>query len=189
MTPEGWRDLLRTWSREMLAAEEYRREFPPEVVAAGWLGYPGATEEEITQAETRLGIALPPSYRTFLTVTNGWRRTTHFVERVQTVSEIGWYRDVGPEALAGWLEGEQWSVQQYAGLDDVPLTGDGLKDALAVSDYDDGIYVLLPRPTEPGGEWPAWFFAPWVPGEQEYASFWELMAAEHERFLEMSRTT
>jgi cell wall assembly regulator SMI1 len=155
MTPERWRELLSTWSREILAVDRYREAFSLDVVAAEWLGYPVATQEEIAQAEARLGSALPPSYRTFLTVTNGWRRTTHLVARVQPVSEIGWYRDVAPEALAGWLEGEHWSVQQYGRADDAPLTGEGLEVALAISDYEDGIYMLLPRPTSPDGAWSA----------------------------------
>jgi len=69
MTPDRWRELLGTWSREILADETYRQEFPHEVVQAGWLGYPGATDEEIAVAEARLGITLPPSYRAFPIVT------------------------------------------------------------------------------------------------------------------------
>jgi len=63
MTPEAWRTLLSQWSAEILAIEGYRKELPPEVVEAGWLGYPGAMEAEIAQVEARMGITLPPSYR------------------------------------------------------------------------------------------------------------------------------
>ncbi len=187
MTPERWRDLLGTWSREIIAVEEYRRALPPEVVEAGWLGYPGATEAEIADAEARLGIALPPSYRTFLTVTNGWRMTTAFIKRVRPVGEVAWYRDVEPELLAIWLEAEQSPMEQRVQTDHTNTTGYGLQAALTVSDYGDGMYMLVPQRIGPDGEWPAWFFAPWVPGKRESASFWDLMVKEHKGFLNLER--
>ena len=38
----------------------------------GYLGYRGASEAQILAAENRLGARFPPSYRAFLTVSNGW---------------------------------------------------------------------------------------------------------------------
>ena len=49
-------------------------EIAPEVIASRWLGYPGATEEQIMNLETRLGRKLPPSYRAFLKASNGFRQ-------------------------------------------------------------------------------------------------------------------
>jgi hypothetical protein len=187
MTPEHWRAVLSTWSREILAVEAYRREFPIEVVESEWLGYPGATDEEITATEASLDITVPLPYHAFLTVTNGWRTTTTFIDRIRPVGEIAWYREAYPERLAGWLEGERISREEY----DIPpedwMTGDDLREALAISDYDDRVYLLIPRPSEPDGEWPAWFFAPWIPGEEEYGSFWELMVAQKESFLDLEQ--
>ena len=34
---------------------------------------PPASEEQIAKLEQKIGIALPPSYRAFLTIHNGWR--------------------------------------------------------------------------------------------------------------------
>ncbi len=183
MTPDRWRELLSTWSTEIIAIEEYRQELPPEVVASGWLGYPPATPSEIAAVEERLGIALPPSYRAFLSVTNGWRMTTTFIKRVRPVGEVAWYRDVEPELLAIWLEAEQSPMDQRVKTDHTNTTGYGLQAALTVSDYGDGMYMLIPQRIAANGEWPAWFFAPWVPGEREHASFWDLMVREREKFL------
>ena len=185
MTPDRWRDLLSTWSREILAIEAYRAEFPPEVVESGWLGYPGATEGEITAAEARLGVRLPPSYRAFLGVTNGWRTTKTFIERIRPTSEIAWYRDAYPERLGGWMDGELSNAEEYGDFDPTRTTSHGLQRALAVSDYGDAIYLVLPHRAGPDGECPAWFFAPWVPGEQEYVTFWDLMVEEHASFLRL----
>lgn len=60
------------WSRESLQSMRYEQDkLPPQVIESGWLGYPGATEAQIAQAEARLGMVLPRSYREFLKVTNG----------------------------------------------------------------------------------------------------------------------
>lgn len=187
MTPDRWRALLSTWSREIIAVEEYRRALPPEVVTSGWLGYPPASVDEIALVEARLNRILPPSYRAFLRVTNGWRTTKTFIERVRPVGEIAWYRDAYPDLLAAWLDGEgsQMKGSRYRGH--TRTTGYGLQKALAISDYGDAEYLLVPQRIRSDGEWPAWFFAPWVPGEREYASFWGLMVAEHESFLRLEQ--
>ena len=83
-----WEALLTLWSKDIIEAEEYRSDFPPEVIAASWLGYPGATEEQIAAAEARLQTTLPPSYRDFLKVSNGWRMTTSFIERLRLIEDI-----------------------------------------------------------------------------------------------------
>jgi hypothetical protein len=187
LTPESWRDLLGTWSRETLAIDEYRWEFPSEVVEAGWLGYPGASEATIAAAEARLGVALPPSYRAFLSVTNGWRATKTFVGRLRPVEEIGWYRDEDPGRIEAWRGGERDQLEQHGLGEDERATGYWLPRAIAVSDYLDGTYLLVPRQVGPDGEWRAWFFAPWVPGEHEYPTFWDLMVEEHASFLRLER--
>lgn len=43
----------------------------PETVEMRWLGYEGATDVEISDAEIYLEVTFPPSYRSFLVVSNG----------------------------------------------------------------------------------------------------------------------
>ncbi|HZG65791.1 MAG TPA: HEAT repeat domain-containing protein, partial [Herpetosiphonaceae bacterium] len=173
---------------DIIEAEEYWSDLPPEVIAAGWLGYPGATEEQIAAAEARLGTTLPPSYRDFLKVSNGWRMTTSFIERLRSTEEIEWYRREDPETVAIWsgFEDDPVSDEEYLvygdGVDQ-PVRGSYFRTALAVSDYGDGIYLLNPRTVTAEGEWEAWFFAPWSLGATRYRSFWEMMQAEHASFL------
>ena len=69
-----WRPFLETWSRELVEAGAYPG-VPAEVAESGWLGFRGATDEQLNRVEARLGVGLPPSYREFLTVSNGWRQT------------------------------------------------------------------------------------------------------------------
>jgi hypothetical protein len=58
MNAFDWRTFLTEWSRELLALKDLAAELPPEVVASGWLGYPGATQDQLTRAEAHLGRAL-----------------------------------------------------------------------------------------------------------------------------------
>jgi hypothetical protein len=62
MNTFNWETFLRRWSQELLkSVNNDQQQLSPEVIQTGWLGYPGATEEQIVCAETRLGTTLPPS--------------------------------------------------------------------------------------------------------------------------------
>jgi hypothetical protein len=53
MTTFDWESSLKQWSCQRLEElnEERKAKLPPEVIESSWLGYPGATEEEIASAE------------------------------------------------------------------------------------------------------------------------------------------
>ncbi|HEY0735485.1 MAG TPA: SMI1/KNR4 family protein [Herpetosiphonaceae bacterium] len=194
MDRSHWEALLRQWSRDVLASDEYVGLLPAEVLAAGWLGYPGATEAEIQQAEARLGTQLPPSYREFLKVSNGWRITSPFIERVWSTSEVAWFAERNQHWIDAYrsAEGMDRTVpdSQYfvygEGQDPVLFRVEYLQTALEVSEEgDSAIYLLNPKVVTPDGEWEAWLLANWLPGAQRYRSFWEMMQAEHESFLRL----
>jgi hypothetical protein len=194
MDRSRWEALLQQWSREIVALEEYVSELPPEVAASGWLGYPGATELEIQQAEARLGASLPPSYREFLKVTNGWRMTSPFIDKLWSTSEIAWFA----ERHQSWIDAyvAPLSVPSVPSAryfvygdqqDPALLRVEYLQSALEISDVgDSAIYLLNPQVVTPEGEWEAWLFANWLPGAKRYRSFWELMQAEHQEFLRLA---
>src|SRR5262249_8700237 len=69
----AWPPFLAEWSWRLVQVEEVREDLPDNVIVSGWVGYPRATEAQLAAAEQRLGRRLPPSYREFLQVTNGWR--------------------------------------------------------------------------------------------------------------------
>ena len=63
-----------------------------------------------------------------------------------------------------------------------------LQTALEISDVGDaGIYLLNPQVVTEEGEWETWFFANWLPGATRYRSFQELMEAEYQNFLTLSK--
>ena len=118
----------------------------------------GATEAQLAAAEERLGVRLPPSYRSFLAAHDGVESLGLPELRIRQVEEVRWLRDEDPELIEIWLE-----------------TGGAepdLAETLAVSDDADGGRALLnPRVVGTEGEWEAWFFAPWVPGAEVHPSF------------------
>ena len=201
MEPVAWDRFLREWNAALLGARSVRESVQPEVVASGWLGYPPATPEVLAGAEDRLGFALPPSYRSFLRATNGWRAAGYFVERFLPADEIAWFRERNAEWIESWLEGGRIAEARYGPTP--PLTDEQylvygeeqrtvdmreeyLSAALQISEEGDGaVYLLNPRVVTPEGEWEAWFFASWLPGARRYRSFWELMQGEYRMLLQL----
>lgn len=194
-----WHELLTQWSRELIAANEFIENIPPEIIASGWLGYPGATENQINQAETRLGTKLPPSYREFLKVTNGWRQLNSFIYKLWSTDEIEWlvvrHRN---DLINPWLEGYTsngsasmtMSDEEYLVYgeeqDQAIMRVEYLQTALEISDTGDAAILLLnPQILTTEGEWEAWFFTSWLPGAKRYPSFWEMMQSEHQSFLNL----
>jgi hypothetical protein len=193
MSEFNWQSFLQQWSREMLDSA-HSNEFPADVATSGWLGFPPATDEEISAVEHQLGISLPPSYRAFLSVSNGWRRTTHFIERLWGTKEINWYRKKNKESTSAFTQGysaygsndqvpdeEYFAYDQWAG----DIRPKHFKETLqisAVTEGDTAVCLLNPQVISKDGEWEAWFFAAWLRGAHRYRSFRELMEAQYSEF-------
>jgi hypothetical protein len=197
--PLDWREFLTAWSRELLACPEVADGLPPEVVRSGWLGYPPAPEAQLRAAERRLRAPLPPSYRAFLGVTNGWRATGFFVHRLFPVEELDWYRARHQVLIDAWLSGAhadgplvvpdaQYFVYGAAQRAET-MRPEYLQAALQLSElFDTNVYLLNPQVVTPAGEWEAWFHAGWLAGAERHRSFWELMVAERQKFLALAAT-
>ena len=183
---EDWQAWLKTWNRELLARYDpnERSAFldprvTPETIASGWLGAPGASEPQLAALEARLGTRLPPSYRTFLRVSNGFLQPGVVVPRLLPTEEVGWVREREPEIVATWTEG------LTPGPDACDAGGfeRDLASALQVSARETvgtAMYLLNPRVVSAAGEWEAWYFAHWVPGIHRFPSFEALMQSELE---------
>jgi hypothetical protein len=193
MTTFNWKAFLAEWNHELLQDDEIVQRLPAGVVAAGWLGYPGATEAQIVALEARLGTRLPPSYRAFLAVTNGWRTTTPFIDKLWSTDEVEWFavrnQDwidayVGPAAdLPSSTDAEYLT---YGDEQSGYLRTEYMQSALEISETGDAaIYLLNPEIVTPEGEWEAWFLANWNPGASRYRSFQEMMQAEYQSFLRL----
>ena len=71
------------------------RDYTDEMIAAGGAFRAPCTEEAIESAETRLNASLPPSYKAFLRISDGWLLMDTYLLPVERVD---WYRN------SKWLE-------------------------------------------------------------------------------------
>jgi hypothetical protein len=198
MQTHPWKPFLTEWSQALLQWDRVREAAPPEAVQSGWVGRPGASGAELAAAEARLGIRLPPSYRQFLAVSNGWGQLTDFIYNLWSAEEIEWLPVRNQHLMTVWTEDMPPDTRTVTDAeyfvygeaqDCVSVRGEYLRTALEISDWGDSAICLLnPQVVMPEGEWEAWFFANWLPGANRYHSFWELMQAEYAGFLELRET-
>lgn len=186
-----WLPLLKQWSHDVLASAEFAQPLTPEVRATGWLGYPPATPAQLAAAEARLGHTLPPSYRAFLVVSNGWHMVgIPTVTRLLPVEQTEWMARQHPEWIEEWLAGYRaayaWSgeIDPVELLDENGLPLEHLRETLAVSDGEDEIFLLNPQVVSAAGEWEAWVFDVEA-GISRYPSFWALMEAEYDTLRDL----
>lgn len=88
----------------LLKSQERKEHLTPEALSTGWCGLPPASETEILRTERRLGITLPPSYRSFLSISNGWCPFDDLVERLLSAEQIDRFRSADPGRLALLLQ-------------------------------------------------------------------------------------
>jgi hypothetical protein len=188
MTYYPWATLLNTFSRKLIAGRDntyHRWELTPEMIASEWLGNPGASLAQIEEAETRLGTQLPPSYREFLMISNGWRNSDWTDMQLWATQEIEWFATRNSGWIQAWLPDtdarpsvpdEHYFVYGEA-QDCVSLRREYLSTALEISsDSGDGdIFLLIPDVVFGEGEWEAWHVGNKLPGAFRYRSFYELM--------------
>jgi hypothetical protein len=187
LTQLNWKLIEHFRINEYSPGQLVQMDITPEVLAASWLGYPGATEEQIARAEVRLGKNLPPSYREFLKATNGWRLPGHFIPRLWSTEEIEWLATKDPQTVEVWnaepsppISDKQYFVYGR-GQAEYNIRPEYLRTALQISAREyagTAIYLLNPQVMSAHGEWEAWFLAHWLPGARRYRSFWEMMRQE-----------
>ncbi len=195
----NWPSLMVTWNRDILNSE-LKSLLPVELVAKGWLGQPGANEEQLKRVEDRLRISLPPSYRSFMIFSNGWDGVlTHSIDRLWSTEQIDWFAKRHTDWIEGWFQGatlsgkpldDNVSDEEYLDytVNTHYLKSSHLKTALEISSEGDAAIMLLdPKVVNKTGEWEAWFFANWVPGARRYPSFWAMMQSEHKLFLKVEK--
>ena len=170
--------LLIEVSREQLADPEFAASKSEDRVRSAWLGERGASEDEIASAEQRIGVRLPPSYRAFLSISNGFDDIGPFIYRLYSTAEIDWFS----ERNKGWIDayqeglegGNDISAEEHLSnpKDSVRFRRAYLSRCLQISDVGDSAVVLLnPEVVNSEGEWETWLFANWYPGAERYPSF------------------
>jgi hypothetical protein len=178
MRIDDWATFLRTWSAERMAVSDAS----DESVRNGWLGFEPATEDEITAAEGRLGTSLPPSYRDFLAVTNGWRWAGEFVTRLCTTEDVALFRDMSDFVCQMLDEFEQEDLDEDPEDEEVHAAKKWSRAVQVSLEGDLTYFVLDPGDVNAEGEWAAYRYASWSDGPQRYESFADLMYAMFQEF-------
>lgn len=184
-TTFDWRSFLVRWSEEWADAqdpEDSCSESDARALRDRWLGFAPADTERIAKAEQRLGHRLPPSYRAFLEVTDGWRHAGGFVWLLAGTETAHWHQDTA--GLAGiW--------QEAIGPDPSPQA---VKEAgmwtraLRLDVESDLAYVLLdPLDVDTEGEWALYSYRSWAAAPpRRYASFQAFMQDMYHEFHQLT---
>jgi hypothetical protein len=187
----AWERLLSAWAADVAA----NGESPAPAGPLSGLGFPGATEKELQEAEARLGCRLPQSYREFLKCSNGLRQPSEFVAArggdFWSAQEVDWFRVRNREWIDAWTSAGTVDIpdERYfvygPEQDPCDMRPEYLEHALEISQMGDAsIYLLNPEIVGDDGEWEAWFFASWNPGANRYRSFAEMMLAHRDDGLD-----
>ncbi|MEU3608801.1 SMI1/KNR4 family protein [Streptomyces sp. NPDC035033] len=181
ITAVDWRSFLLRWSGEWadsLGDGGTRSEADEAARRARWLGFPGASEERIAALEERLGRRLPPSYREFLEVTDGWRHAGGFVWRLAGTGEAHWHEDA-----AGLAEMFEEFLDEDAGPEERRAAG-VWRRGLRLDVESDGVFVVLdPEDVDEDGEWAVYSWAGWRAAPPErHAGFRAFMEETYREF-------
>lgn len=202
-TQYPWDEFLCAWSIEMSNNQDFMEDWRsgelfyyenegadrarPGAPDPDWLGFPGATDDEIAAAERRLGVTFPPSYRQFLTVSNGWRGLTLCVDHLYSTREVDWLRSLDYDHMTFNRDNglDEGSDAQYRDYDD--KTGEAIyplnraefyEGLLAISVPKAGLgdrWLLNPQVISEDGEWEAWHDHGQEWAANRYRSFWHLV--------------
>lgn len=180
-SPFDWRPFLLKWSGEWadsLPDSETRGEEDEAARQARWLGFPPASEGRITALEKRLGRRMPPSYREFLKVSDGWRHAGGFVSLLAGTAEARWHDD--ESGLADTFEEDLDEDSEPEERREADLWRRGLQ----LDVESDATYVLLdPEDVDEDGEWAVYTWAGWRAAPPErHASFLAFMRDMHREF-------
>src|SRR5688572_23822576 len=135
MSSSDWSTFLRRLSNQVLA-DDGNLSVDEESRARGYLGRPGASEEEIAAAEKRLQCRLPKSYRSFLSASNGWGAMGNAAPgNLWSASELGWLRERQPNLILG-ERAFQMSLEEHLWMQgkDTFYHGPYMESCLEVSD-------------------------------------------------------
>ncbi|MEE1942914.1 SMI1/KNR4 family protein [Streptomyces sp. TRM 70361] len=180
-TTFDWRSFLLGWSGEWadsLPEDETRSEDDEAARRVRWLGFPPASEERIAAVEERLGRRMPPSYREFLKVSDGWRHAGGFVWLLAGTESVRWHGN--ESGLADMFE-------EYLAEDAGPeerREADLWRRGLQLDVKSDITHVLMdPEDVDEDGEWAVYTWASWRAAPPErHANFLEFMRDMYREF-------
>ncbi len=179
-TAFDWQSFLRAWSGEWADSvpDDELRDEEETARDTRWLGFPPASEERITAMEERLGRRMPPSYRAFLRISDGWRHAGGFVWRLAGTGHARWH-----DNESGLAEFFEEHLDEDAGPEE-RCEADVWRRGLQIDVESDATHVLLdPGDVDESGEWAVYTWASWRAAPPErFADFGAFMREMHREF-------
>ncbi|WP_413099890.1 SMI1/KNR4 family protein [Streptomyces sp. Inha503] len=180
-TTFDWRSFLLRWGGEWadsLPDGEARSADDEAARQSRWLGFEPASEERIAAMEGRLGRRMPPSYREFLKVSDGWRHAGGFVWLLAGTEDARWHNN--ESGLADMFEEylDEDAGAEERGESDVWRRG------LQLDVESDITYVLMdPEDVDEDGEWAVYTWSSWRAAPPErHTSFLAFMRDMYREF-------
>ena len=199
MDVKEWRAFLLNWQKEILQCTNYINDYDvfsvfPELKNGPILMQ--GNEDDIKILESKLGKALPASYRNFFIASSGWIHITMFSTYLSP-NEANWFYETNKEWVDIWIESsDDYEVTDedyfvYGEMQDpIYVRGKYMKSCLKISTDQDGyVFLLNPEIVTDDGEWEAWAFGTKLPGAYRYRTFEDLMRKEYETALEDIKVT
>jgi hypothetical protein len=149
---QNMKNLLIEISKKAIKYENFN--FTSEQIKNNWLGNVAATENQIIEKETELGVILPDDYRIFLRITNGFSAPNDVEPSFENVEKIDYLKNI-----------DEFTIESY-GLAE-------LENAIIVGGITEEQYFLLLPPNIENGKWKYWKFANWYPGENPFENLTE----------------
>jgi len=186
-----WKSHLTNISLTLAQSEDLLQEYRNDNL--NWLGFEGASDSQIELLEKRLNTNLPPSYKEFLKVSNGFKQLNCFVRDILPIEKIDWLKISDPTLYelysTEFLNSFNATDEEYFIYGEDQKTTDFrseyLINSLAISGWGDAAILLLNPKVKFGDEWEAWMFATWHLGPVRYKSFEQLMREEYASYLEL----
>lgn len=187
----NWKIFLDDVSKTIINSDDLLNEYKEEP-PLDWLGYTPVSDQDIQKHEARLQTTLPPSYKSFLKETNGFRQLSGFTGDIMPLDKIDWLKNFDPNFYKLYAEefnnltisDEEYFVYGEE-QETVNFRSEYLIKTLAISGWYDSAILLLNPEVKFGDEWEAWMFANWYPGAVRCKSFEELMKEEYSSYLEL----
>ena len=166
----------------------------PEIQESGSILRPAATENEISAAESRLGLTFPLSYRTFLLLSNGAWAGSNGPDFIASdgqvirsgflpVNRVARLETEDPDMVRLWADGADDEKNDHAERQPGQLIQvrnfEPLRDAIVIGErFEANVDLLIPSD---GQEWAVWKMA-WE-GATAFESFADLIAWRTNRSL------
>jgi hypothetical protein len=186
----NWEDLLTRYNEFFLKDGKILNDFFHTSEKPITLINKPASLYEISELEKRLSITLPPSYKQFLLVSNGFKIINQLFGDLLPADKVQRLIDYDSNFVNIWGR-DDFDISDemyfYYGEDQRTeyIRRHYLKECIAISGWFDGAIILLNPIIKYGEECEAWAFANWYPGAARHQSFWDLMNEGFQDYLSL----